>query len=955
MKSIIFTILMLPAVITGQVKTVGTPNIHNYSRSAYQAGTQNWGIAQDKNGFMYFANNDGVLKFDGTQWELIRVSNSSPVRSVYIDEENNMYIGLFNDFGLLKTNASGNYYYSSLRDLLPPGVKDFDDIWRIFGKDGKLFFQTFEFLFIYENGQIQTIKPQKRFHFSFLVNGELLIHEPGVGIFIWKNGKMEEVPWSEKLRDQDISVIIENTGSKLLIGTSNGLYSFSQGILKPWDTQVNKMIEKNKLFCAVKTTGNHLAFGTVLDGVFISDQSGNLIQHISRKQGLQNNTVLSAFSDKNQNLWLGLDNGIDFIETNSPISFITDVEGLGTGYSSILFEGMLYLGTNQGLFVKPFGKVPDYSEPFVLVNNMAGQVWSLEVFNGQLICGHNLGAFRIKGKESFPLYTGEGLWKCIPLLDYPDLLLGGCYTGLVLFKKGNQGWEFYREIDGYNESSRFLDQASDRSVWVSHGAKGIFRIILGENPETVEEFTHFSVEHGLPSNENNILFHYAENQYISTTDGIFSFNDNAGVFERNTDLMKLLNIQGRIKTFKTDAKGNIWYISENESGVLRLNEDRSFTKIVSPFKLLDGKYVNEFEFIYPHSDEHVFFGLDNGFAHYSSLFPRSYTQPYPSYITKIELPYLDSVIRFPGIYSDREFEFPFKKNAFRFHFSTPFYENPEQNVFSYLLENFSEDWSPWSADQYKDYTNLPEDDYTFKLKARNVFGVESDTTMFKFSVLPPWYRSKTAYYFYFIFGLLFLLLGVKYVRFRIERSGKRAEEQHRLELQKKEEQFQHQAVIAEKEIIRLRNEKLRDEMIHRDKELANQTMSIIQKNKLLMKLKDELQSVIKNNDDPALKTRLVILNRRLDREIDNKQQNKIFETYFDEVHNDFFKQIKQQYPQLSSRELRLCAFIRMNLSTKEIAALLNISDRGVEISRYRLRKKLNLPRDVNLSSFLTNF
>jgi len=192
------------------------------------------------------------------------------------------------------------------------------------------------------------------------------------------------------------------------------------------------------------------------------------------------------------------------------------------------------------------------------------------------------------------------------------------------------------------------------------------------------------------------------------------------------------------------------------------------------------------------------------------------------------------------------------------------------------------------------------------------------------------------------------------VLYRLKVAKRKQAQKHREELEKKEERFQHQALVNEKEIIRLRNEKLHGEMIYRDKELANQTMGIIQKNKFLTKLKNELQRIQKATGDGELKTKLATLNRRINREIDNKQQNQLFETYFDEVHEEFFKRLKEEHPELSPREMRLSAYIKMNLSSKEIAALQNISDRGVEISRYRLRKKLDLSRDVNLSTFLSN-
>lgn len=952
-KQFIILLSILPLFGLGQIKTTGTPNISNFYKSDYNAGTQNWGITQDQNGFMYFANNNGVLVFDGLNWDIIEVSRSSAVRSVCVDRNNRIYVGLFNDFGVLENDNTGKLSYKSLRYLIPSNINDINDIWKIYDTRYGIVFQTYNYLFILKDGKIKNIKPKKNFHFSFYVNNRLLLHEPGIGLFEYINGIMAKVPWAGTLKDKSIEAILEVDDNNLLIGTDrDGIYKYSQGNLEEWDSPANDFIKTNKLFCATKVLGNYFVFGTILNGIVISDNKGNIVQHIGRNQGLQNNTILSAFSDNNENLWLGLDNGIGYVEINSPMSFITDFEGLGTGYCCRIFKGKLYLGTNQGLFVKTFDSFQQNNEQFESVKNTAGQVWSLDVFDGQLICGHNLGTFKIEDNEAFRISNEEGAWGYIHLKNRPELLLGGNYTGLVLLKKGKSGWGFYKKIEGFNESSRFLQESGDGAIWISHGAKGIFKVTLSDNLDSVKNFKLYNSTKGLPSNENNILFKYKEKEYISTINGIYIYKNETDSFIRDSELNKLFNINGRIKTFESDSSGNIWFISNNESGVLRLNEDLTYTKITSPFKPLEGKYVNEFEFIYPFNNEHVFIGLDNGFAHYSSKFPKSYSNRFKAFITKVEFPYIDSTLNFNKIYSENEFEFPFNKNAIRFHYSAPFFENLQQLEFSYFLENYSEEWSAWTKDSYKDFTNLWEGDYVFKVKAKNIYENESEISSFKFRISPPWQRSTLAFYIYLVSFTLFAFFLFRFVLYRIKQSNKKQKIKHKQELKKKEEQFQHRALVSEKEIIKLRNDKLRAEKLHRDKELANQTMNVIHKNKLLIKISEELRLIKNSIDDASVGTKISILKNRISKETDNKKQNQIFETYFDEVHEDFFKRLKEKYPQLTPNDLRLCAYIKMNISTKEIATLLSISDRGVEISRYRLRKKINLSREINLSTFL---
>jgi len=348
-------------------------------------------------------------------------------------------------------------------------------------------------------------------------------------------------------------------------------------------------------------------------------------------------------------------------------------------------------------------------------------------------------------------------------------------------------------------------------------------------------------------------------------------------------------------------------------------------------------------------------GIDNGFAHYSAKIPKTYSKDFKAFITRVELPYIDSVIHLKKILNtETEFKFPFSKNSFRFYYTSPFFENNEQLSFSYFLENYSEKWSDFSSVIYKDFINLHEGKYVFRVKAKNIYEVESNTATFSFTILSPWYSSIMAYFAYLLIIFILFYVSFRYIRFRARHSKERAVKRHQLESKKREEEYQHQAILNEKEIIRLKNEKLLTEMDYRGKELANQTMIIVQKNKFLSKFKDELNLIQKTTDDPQLRTKMIVLARRLDKEIDDHGQTKVFKTYFEEVHNDFISRLKEKHSGLTPREIHLSAYIRMNLSSKEIASLLNITYRGVEISRYRLRKKLELSREVSLSSYLLN-
>ncbi len=952
-RIILILLLFIPLFGSAQLKKVGIPNILNYRKATYDAGTQNWNIAQDPDGFMYFANNDGLLRFDGLNWDLFRISSTSPVRSVCIDKDGIIYVGLDDDFGIYDTGYSGIPTFTSLKNKLPDDIRETDIIWKIYDTQYGIVFQSYQYIFIYNKETIRVIRPQKAFYYTFYVNNRLFIQEPGVGLFELINGTISKVPWADDLTNTEILSIISFYENHLLIGTAyNGWFEYKSGQLSKWDVSVNEQVEKDIMFSAVKLNGNNLAIGTILNGVIIADSDGRIIQHLNQSKGLGNNTILSLFNDHSGNLWLGLDNGVDYVELNSPLSYISSYEEISTGYCCVVYKDNLYLGTNQGLFMKAFYSDSPEMQNFELVPGTEGQVWSLKQVGDQLICGHNLGTFIIDQNKAELISEEPGAWTFVQLTQDSSYMIGGNYSGLTVYHLENEKWKFKNKVKGFTESSRFLAEDLDGFIWMSHGTKGIFRVKLNEELDSVIDVKLYGEKDGLPSDNLNILMTVDSTNIISSVKGIYRYDNTTDRFSNDQRMDSLFNLDGRLKYLQKDTNGNFWYIADSGAGLLLKNDDATYTGLKAPFRQLSNTFVREWEFLYVEGSDNVFFATEDGFVHYSFRIATSYDDDFKSFITQVEVPYLDTVV-YP--YQNKtELKFPFPKNAFRFHFAAPFYQNPEQLEFSFFIDNYSEKWSPWSTDNYRDLNNLPENEYIFRVRARNSFGIVSEEANYSFTISPPWFRSRLALYAYI---LVFILLGVGVswvVQRRFEKTKRAERKKHEKELQKKEKEFQQQALLADKEIIRLKNEKLEAEKLYLDKELANQTLNIVNKNRFLTKINQELKRIGEDTSDSAIKTKMAIIKKRIDKEIDEHQQNKIFESYFEEVHADFYARIIERYPQLSPKDLQLCAYIRMNMATKEIATLLNITDRGVEISRYRLRKKLDLSRDVNLSTFLLN-
>jgi ligand-binding sensor domain-containing protein/DNA-binding CsgD family transcriptional regulator len=951
-------IFSISNIALSDVKEIGTPFIRNFKKSDYSASTQNWSVAQDANGFMYFANNDGLLVYDGVRWQLYRMPNLSMVRSIYIDSRGDIYVGAYNDIGKMVASPNGYLTFSSLRDLIPEEHRNFDDVWNIFEYKGKIVFQSYYAAFFFREGTpLTVVQAPSRFQNSYSIRGRLIFNDVQDGLMEYDGTRLVALQGCEKLIGVDIwSILPFGNDNEILICTlGNGLYIYNGTELRKWNIPASEILAHDQIFSATVLFDNHYAIGTILNGLVILDWEGNIVQRINKSRGLQNNTVLDLFSDRAGNLWLALDNGIDYLTVNSPVSFIQSSEGFGAGYAAVIYDGKLYLGTNQGLYVREWSE-RDTDKDFRMIPGTSGQVWYLGVHKGVLLCGHNNGTYIVKGETASMISRIPGGWKYMELTHKPGYLLGGTYSGIIVFKWDHGTWKYVNQVEGMNESFRVFEEDQEGEIWMSHGFKGIFRVRLSEDLDSVLNVRFYNSRDGLPSDFYLNLFRIKGQLVVASETEIYEYSQADDRFVRSVYFNQLLNSVTSISYLKEDQAGNIWYIAKNRMGVFRLQEDYSYQHVTTPFLLLSSRFIHGFEIIYPYSPEHLFIGTENGFAHYSSRTSSRGYQEFSAYITKGEALHQDSVFYYgkgtSGAGGETVYSFVYRKNNLRFSYSSPVYDNAGNTEYSFRLLGYEEAWSPWSKAYSKEFSNLPDGEFTFQVKARNQLGIESLPDSLRFRIEHPWYKSTVAYLSYFVGGLALILILIRILRWRIEIANRKERLNNQRIYEAKEQEYIRQALESDKEIIRIRNEKLYAEMILRDKELANQAMSMVRKNEFLIHLKDEMKKLSLACSDKIFENKVSDIIARINKEVDSNKQREVFETAFDEVHEDFLDRVKASYPKLTPTELRLCGFLKMNMSTKEIAPLMNISVRGVEICRYRVRKKMGISRDTNLTTLL---
>jgi ligand-binding sensor domain-containing protein/DNA-binding CsgD family transcriptional regulator len=949
-----------------QIKSIGVPNIVNHSRSKYNASTQNWSITQCQKGFLYFGNNDGILEYDGTNWKTYQVPNSSVVRSVLAIGDT-IYSGAFEEIGFLAHDKENKLAYHSLNHLIPKPYLNIDEIWNIYESNGKVIFQSFNYIFILNKGCIKIVEPVSKFSMLHQADEDFFIVDVDNGLMLLKDDSLELFSKHPIFFRNEIRCILPLNNGELLIGTSNeGMFLCNKltKSIKPWISEVNERIQENNLFSAIKLLNGNLAFGSVSNGIYISNQEGHILQHLNRYKGLQNNTILSVFEDRRNNLWLGLDNGIDYLEVSSPISLLNYNYNIESAYTSIVHKGVMYVGTNQGLYAKEFKKINSFNSnkgEFSLIKGTEGQVWCLDIIDNTLFCGHNFGCFIIEGYTAIQISDIRGFWSFLKPANNDQFVLAGTYTGLVRFHRQKGSWDFYDEVKGFYESSRNLFMDSFNNLWVAHGYRGLFKLKLSSSLDSVLTVKLYKAERELPEElPYNIQILNSE-MYITSQNGIFKYDHSTDSFKKPDDLNFLFKHKGFIDKIHQDKNGNLWYFTNDYLGLMRLLEDGTYIDITSPFSSVNEILLPAFQNIYIHDSYNVFIGSQKGLIHYSPNIIKDYLVADEVFIK--EATFYGKQKSITSFFvsntftpSDKTRILPYSKNSVTFKFTSPAFENPDKIEFSHRLVGFNANWSDWDRVNFKEYTNLREGSYTFQIKAINVFRAESEIISFHFVIKPPILRSRAAYAIYLVILILIILGNFYYIRKKILKARQREKLKHEKRLAQREKIFKEQTALSEKEIMQLRNESLKSEMRFKNKELANATLHLIQKNKTLTYLKEDLSKLLKTiKTDSPEKDKVNGLLKKINRDLRNEKSWELFNSYFDEVHQDFIARLKEKYEDLSPKELRLCAYLRMNISTKEIAPLMNISIRGVEISRYRLRKKLKLDHNANLTDFLLSF
>lgn len=916
------------------------PYVSNYWAKDYQAGTQNWAIAQDSRGVLYFANQRGLLSYDGVKWRVAPLPSQTTIRSIFIDNDDTIYVGSFEEFGYFTRDSSNQIKYTSLKDKVTDFYFHNDEVWNIVKHDNLIIFQTFSSYFVYDGVNVSAYKSKTTIFNIFNLDSSIVIqYINGTFEMLYEGGNSLNL---NELSSLGLIRKIEPLGNSLIIFTEiGGVYNYTDGRISPWEGEYNEELKRHRINKVVRVGNSHIIVGTISSGVYAFTTTGEFIWHLNNDLHLQNNTILAMMVDERGDVWVAMDNGIALLAlTSRHYVYEPHDKNLGMIYSISMREDDVYIASNQGLYYSKNGELS-------MVGELNEQVWFVNEYQGEVIVGHNAGTDIVT--KNHRQLSDMGSICAYEFVEnrQPRLIVGG-YTGLMLFSYDST-WNYDCKLDGFGEVVKSVYLDNNRNIWAQHLHKGFYKLTPDNSLTKIEKIETFD---SLPGSTE------ANNRYLYKVNGRIIFSDGANFYlyddikdriylyeEMNRDLGNLHPIH----TIRHKSENLYWFIS-NEVAYLTKCMSSSYS-VESIVSFADSHYLPTEDWsnmMYDSKRRCSYFCLNNSIIRVkdSEIKYQSDQELSRLFVSEFIARSDDSSERH-ALQLGVESKIPHNMNNVEISLAYPNYMDSRLRVRYSLNNGADEVWHEIYMEDYSgSFENLDYGVYHFKAEVFDQKRVHS-TTELRFKILRPWWWSTVAISIYIFLFVMIIVITFRVIIIHYVRKQEKI-------LKKQQRALSFQIKEIEQQNVKLQNEHLELELKLKGKDMSNVIMTNITYQKVIDEIKNELIALKYNSSitRKSLEKPLELIKQHL---VSEQDRWNVFEANFDMIHENFFRKLRKSYPQLTSADLRLCALLRLNLPTKDIAKMLYISIRGVDSARYRLRKKLELGSDEDLSLFMIEF
>lgn len=919
--SIVLT-LCLCGVLKGQEST---PVVQIWDKSDHKCGNQIWAADCDSEGVMFFGNADGLLSFDSKEWQINSLPSGNTVRSVLCVDDR-IYIGSFEEFGYFEHTPQGELTYNPLSDKLQGYTMSNNEIWTILHWDKFILFHSFDTIFIYdpEKNDIESFASA-----SFIENIGL-----GAGGKVWcsADGFSEFDPLKKTLtpiphpwKGRMVGAVAFDEGTNLIVTRDEGIFKYADGRFSEWDNGCADFLHNGAVNRVYTDSKGNIIIGSSLYGCTSIDSSGNKNWHVDASNVLNGNTVLGICENREGDIFLALDSGICLIESNNGIRYIKEISARPGAVYCVHYQApYLYIGSNQGLYIGSLDRDCQSLDNVRRIGNVQGPVMYLKNIDGQIFCGSNGETFHVHGTSATPLSRGNAGGSCLArgVVNGREVLIEGTYTKLCLYVKENGKYVFRQRIEGFLQPVSSLDIDFAGTIWAAHTTRGLYKLKLSD------DLSHIQSQRYYPSLDSTRTSSRIKVGNIGGR-SIFYDDENVYTYDDMTDRIRLYDlindrlsgVKGIVNICPGSRPNTYNLLNDNDVFLFDFSSEEPVEPQKLSYSLFSSASVDQFKEIKAGPEGYSILTLDNSLA----FMDNSVHSLQDSTVTALTLKQVSISEPDKNLSAlqdlQNELEWKYKNRLVFFKYSFPQYQEIESRHLEYRLIGRDKFWRG-SISNTVDLSYLPEGRYTLEARIIDDSGTVLGSNTTRFRIKPPIYRTSAAKIMYILLSLLIL-------------SGIAVTVKHRIEAQKE---------MMEKQ-------RLESELAAKSREITATTMNLLNKNKILMDLKEEL-SIQKGTLGPAYPDKYY---RRMmdaiDSQISNDADWKIFQENFDRIHGNFFTILKNRYPSLTDSDLRFCSYLCMNMSSKEIASMMNISLKGVEAARYRIRKKIGLPSEISLTSF----
>lgn len=896
-------------------------NLKNYSIKELNGGTQNWDLDIDKNNKLYIGNNKGLIIYDGNNSSIYPINNKA-IKTVKVIGEK-IYTGGDSNLGYWEKTPDGHFEYTSLLQLVPQERQQ--DTFLSFATDQDIvYIQSYACILKYDGKKIKEINND--FNLNMHQKGKsIFMHKYYKGIYTLRKDSFVQIINNDLLEKDELEFIDSIDNNKLIWGTNHGkiFVTDRNNITIRLDTE--KILHPYNVECGTVIDNKYLAIGTSGGGVFIFDINGKFIYNLDEKDNLGNNYIHRMIY-KDYQLWIATDNGISKLSTHSPIMLWKKDNKIGRLTSSAIKDEKIYIGTNYGLFVND----TSFNYNFKTFNQITGEVFSLEHIKNEILCGTHEGCYRITEKnelEKISTIGGINGFKYISE-NGVEYLVGSSYSHLVYFKHIDNQWKEISHVK--NILNRFDDYLPESPylIWGIHSQKGIFKIKINKELNHATSINVYKDIDGI-KDYSNIYIHKIDGRiYFFTSDGVYYYDSSYDKFVKNPKLSDAIhNLRGM--NYISKAFDNFFWISkDNELYYYHLTE--SSAEEVGRLAYLDYNFNQldrNIKIVHLFNNYFLTSTADGLIILNSDLFDITRLKNNDSIMLE-NISYVNEGVKYANIQKGKTdvAQIPFYSSdvTIKTHKGI----NASSSILRYKISNDrNSKWSNWSQNGEIVFPKLPIG--THLVEIQDFYG---KSKRIELRIIPPIYLSPIAIVSY----ILILLFIVFYITRMIQhRKRNKLIERHKLEQKLKDD-----------EIIALKNEELKRQIKYQQDEINEKLRSLVQKQELLYNIDKEFENQKRELGERYPKRMYEKIKKIINSGMTTEKDFMLFQNYYQEINHEFMLKLKEMYPDLSPSELKFCCLMRSNLSTKDIASILNITSRGVELKRYRIKKKIDIEQSL---------